>query len=117
MCLVTGGEYGRRHDTDAPPLPIELERVCRRCLVPSVPSNSKDINVRIVCAVMWTRVYLPSESKKVCESCRLRHDADAPWEEGQRRRGSMAATSFTFSANIVTETLWAFAPGQQRIPC
>jgi hypothetical protein len=58
-----------RNDTDAPPLPSELERVCRSCLVPSLPSNRKDINVEIVYVVMLTCSLLPSELERVCRSC------------------------------------------------
>jgi hypothetical protein len=44
-----------RHDVDAPHLPSELKRVSGSCLVPSLPSNRKDINAWTVYAVMWTR--------------------------------------------------------------
>ena len=48
--------YALRNDADADPLPSELERVCKSCLVPSLPSNRKDIYVRIAYVMMWTRI-------------------------------------------------------------
>ena len=62
-----------RNDVDATRSPSGLERVCESCLVPSLPSNRKDINVRrrVVC-VLPSDVDahpLPSEPARVCESC------------------------------------------------
>ena len=54
---------------DAHPLPSELERVCKSCLVPSLPSNSKDTNVRYSLPNDVDAHPLPSELARVCESC------------------------------------------------
>ncbi len=54
-----------RHDADADPLPSKLERVCKSCLVPSLPSSKKDINVMMVYLMRWT----PSKLERVCKSC------------------------------------------------
>jgi hypothetical protein len=54
---------------DAHLLPSELERVCESCLVPSLPSNRKDINVRILVRNDVNAHPLPIAVERVCESC------------------------------------------------
>jgi hypothetical protein len=41
---------------DAHPLQSGPERVCKSCLVPSLPSAGKDTNVRRAYLMMWTRI-------------------------------------------------------------
>jgi hypothetical protein len=61
--------YVMRNDVDATCSPSELVRVCRSCLLPSLPSNRKDINVSTALRHDADAHPLLSELERVCESC------------------------------------------------
>ena len=54
-----------RNEVDVHPLPSELGRVCKSCLVPSLPSNRYENSLRTDVDAHP----LPSELERVCERC------------------------------------------------
>jgi hypothetical protein len=52
------------NNADAQPLLSELEKVCKSCLVPSLPGNRKDTNVRIAYRTMWMHISCPASWKQ-----------------------------------------------------